>query len=80
MNKAVSNRDICFIKAALLLCEHGNIYQQNSKIVFFYHPPMLLGLTQPVGLNRPGELFVGLKEHKNDRYRIGYNFVQQKLY
>ena len=30
MTKAVSNREICFIKAVLLLCEHGH---------FFYHTP-----------------------------------------
>ena len=24
MTKAVSNREICFIKALLLLCKHGN--------------------------------------------------------
>ena len=40
ITKAVSNREICFIKAVLLLCEHGH---KNRKCCFFYLPPILLG-------------------------------------
>ena len=42
MTKAVSNREICFIKVVLLLCEHGH-FKKKSKWCF-YHPPILLGL------------------------------------
>ena len=32
MTKAVSNREICFIKAVLLLCEHGHFVKKNRKV------------------------------------------------
>ena len=40
MTKAASNRQICFIKEVLLLCEHGHFYKKKC---VFYHPPILLG-------------------------------------
>ena len=43
MTKAVSNREICFIKAVLLQCKHGHFTKKKSKMVFFT-PPILLGL------------------------------------
>ena len=39
MAKAASNRDICFIKALLLLCEHGH-FKEKSKMVFFNSLPL----------------------------------------
>ena len=38
MTKAVRNRKICFIKAVLLLCEHGHV-KKTMKIVFLPPPP-----------------------------------------
>ena len=37
MTKAGSNRGICFIKAVLLLCEHGHFFEQISK--WWFLPP-----------------------------------------
>ena len=37
MTKAVSNREICFIKAVSLLCEHG-YFKKKSKMVFLPPP------------------------------------------
>ena len=34
MTKAASSREICFIKAVLLLCEHGHFFFTISKIIF----------------------------------------------
>ena len=45
MTKAVSNREICFIKAVLLLCEHGH-FKKKIESGVFYHPPLLLGLSE----------------------------------
>ena len=39
MNKAVSNRDICFIKAVLLLCKHGHFSQNFACIIVISPPP-----------------------------------------
>ena len=43
MTKAVSNREFCFIKAMLLLCEHGHL-KKNRKWCF-NHPSTILGLS-----------------------------------
>ena len=47
MTKAVLNREICFIKAVILSCEHGHHILQNlrSHGVNSPPPPILLGLT-----------------------------------
>ena len=39
MTKAVSNREICFIKALLLLCEHGHFKRKIENCVFYPPPP-----------------------------------------
>ena len=41
MTKAVSNMEICFIKAVLLFCKHGHKKIEN---VVFYYPKIILGL------------------------------------
>ena len=42
MTKAVSNREICFIKAVLLLCEHGHFSLNFALLgVLCLHPPSL---------------------------------------
>ena len=38
MTKAVSSREICFIEAVLLLCEHGRLFQQRRKWCFIPPP------------------------------------------
>ena len=55
MNKAVSNREICFIKVDLSLCEHGTFFLNfashgvkspptPSLQYYWVLPPILLGL------------------------------------
>ena len=50
MTKAVLNREFCFIKAVLLLCEHGH-FKKKSKMVFLTPPPILLGLIETSNLS-----------------------------
>ena len=42
MTKAVVNKEIYFIKAVLLLCKHGHLFQKW----YFLPSPILLGLNQ----------------------------------
>ena len=44
INKKISNKKICFIKAALLLCDNGYISLNFATHGVFCPPPLLLGL------------------------------------
>ena len=69
MTKAVSNRQICFIKALLLLCQHGYFFLNFASYGGICPPPrqILLGLNTTTGRNteREGERVQGVYNDVN---------------
>ena len=66
MTKAVSNREICFIKAVLLLCEHGHFFFSKFCVAWCKlpsPPPLELPSTKNQSGNRIFWLYDG-----NDRF------------
>ena len=48
MTEAVSNWEVCFIKAVLLFCEHGHFFQQKKiENGVFLPPPNPIYLENP---------------------------------
>ena len=72
MTKAVSNREICFIKAVLLLCEHGYFFSKLFENGVKSPPsPILLGLSIEPDLVagwRSGEQF----HHGHPKFKLNF--------